>query len=89
MEHWSEFDWGSHFPAMEVPDLLVAERAPVLPRASLDNERRRRDTVRPSFGCDVTPATGIGPTARRCAGVTGGCGVSASRIEVSARIPIR
>jgi epoxide hydrolase len=23
IEHWSEFTQGSHFPAMEVPDLLV------------------------------------------------------------------
>ena len=23
IEHWSEFDRGGHFPAMEVPDLLV------------------------------------------------------------------
>jgi epoxide hydrolase len=25
IEHWSEFDWGGHFPAMEVPDLLVGD----------------------------------------------------------------
>jgi hypothetical protein len=25
IEHWSEFDRGGHFPAMEVPDLLVAD----------------------------------------------------------------
>jgi hypothetical protein len=23
--HWSEFDRGGHFPAMEVPDLLVGD----------------------------------------------------------------
>jgi epoxide hydrolase len=23
--HWSEFDEGGHFPAMEVPDLLVSD----------------------------------------------------------------
>ena len=23
--HWSEFDTGGHFPAMETPDLLVAD----------------------------------------------------------------
>jgi pimeloyl-ACP methyl ester carboxylesterase len=23
--HWSEFDQGGHFPAMEVPDLLVGD----------------------------------------------------------------
>ena len=23
IEHWSEFDRGGHFPAMEVPELLV------------------------------------------------------------------
>ena len=25
VEHWSEFDTGGHFPAMEVPDLLVED----------------------------------------------------------------
>jgi pimeloyl-ACP methyl ester carboxylesterase len=25
MDHWSEFDEGGHFPAMEVPDLLVTD----------------------------------------------------------------
>ena len=25
IEHWSEFDRGGHFPAMEVPDLLVGD----------------------------------------------------------------
>ena len=25
MEHWSEFKHGGHFPAMEVPDLLVGD----------------------------------------------------------------
>ena len=25
IEHWSEFKRGGHFPAMEVPDLLVAD----------------------------------------------------------------
>jgi hypothetical protein len=25
MAHWSEFDEGGHFPAMEVPDLLVGD----------------------------------------------------------------
>jgi len=25
IERWSEFDRGGHFPAMEVPDLLVAD----------------------------------------------------------------
>jgi pimeloyl-ACP methyl ester carboxylesterase len=25
MAHWSEFERGGHFPAMEVPDLLVAD----------------------------------------------------------------
>jgi epoxide hydrolase len=25
IEHWSEFETGGHFPAMEVPDLLVAD----------------------------------------------------------------
>ena len=25
IEHWSEFDRGGHFPAMEVPELLVAD----------------------------------------------------------------
>jgi hypothetical protein len=25
MEHWSEFEHGGHFPAMEVPDLLVGD----------------------------------------------------------------
>jgi pimeloyl-ACP methyl ester carboxylesterase len=25
MAHWSEFDGGGHFPAMEVPDLLVGD----------------------------------------------------------------
>jgi hypothetical protein len=25
LEHWSEFDRGGHFPAMEVPDLLAAD----------------------------------------------------------------
>jgi epoxide hydrolase len=25
MAHWSEFDKGGHFPAMEVPDLLVGD----------------------------------------------------------------
>jgi epoxide hydrolase len=25
IEHWSELDRGGHFPAMEVPDLLVGD----------------------------------------------------------------
>jgi epoxide hydrolase len=25
MAHWSEFDEGAHFPAMEAPDLLVGD----------------------------------------------------------------
>jgi epoxide hydrolase len=25
IDHWSEFDRGGHFPAMEVPDLLVGD----------------------------------------------------------------
>jgi pimeloyl-ACP methyl ester carboxylesterase len=25
MAHWSEFERGGHFPAMEVPDLLVGD----------------------------------------------------------------
>jgi len=25
IEHWSNFDEGGHFPAMEVPDLLVSD----------------------------------------------------------------
>lgn len=25
ISHWSEYDRGSHFPAMEVPDLLVED----------------------------------------------------------------
>jgi epoxide hydrolase len=25
MGHWSEFDEGGHFPAMEVPDILVGD----------------------------------------------------------------
>jgi epoxide hydrolase len=25
VQHWSEFDRGGHFPAMEVPDLLVGD----------------------------------------------------------------
>ena len=25
ISHWSEFDRGGHFPAMEVPDLLVGD----------------------------------------------------------------
>jgi hypothetical protein len=25
LQHWSEFDRGGHFPAMEVPDLLVGD----------------------------------------------------------------
>jgi hypothetical protein len=25
IEHWSEFDRGGHFPAMEAPDLLVGD----------------------------------------------------------------
>ena len=25
MAHWPEFDEGGHFPAMEVPDLLVGD----------------------------------------------------------------
>ena len=25
IEHWSEFSEGGHFPAMEVPDLLVGD----------------------------------------------------------------
>ena len=25
VEHWSEFERGGHFPALEVPDLLVAD----------------------------------------------------------------
>lgn len=25
MEHWSDFDRGGHFPAMEAPDLLLGD----------------------------------------------------------------
>jgi epoxide hydrolase len=25
IEHWSEYDRGGHFPAMEVPDLLTGD----------------------------------------------------------------
>ncbi len=25
VDHWSEFDRGGHFPAMETPDLLVGD----------------------------------------------------------------
>jgi pimeloyl-ACP methyl ester carboxylesterase len=25
IEHWSEFDRGGHFPAMEAPDLLTGD----------------------------------------------------------------
>ena len=34
--HWTEFDRGGHFAAMEVPDLLVRRRARVLRRWSAD-----------------------------------------------------
>ena len=33
--HWTEFDRGGHFPAMEVPDLLADDLRDVLPRAPL------------------------------------------------------
>jgi hypothetical protein len=33
--HWSEFDRGGHFAAMEAPDLLVEDVAHVLRHASL------------------------------------------------------
>ena len=35
IEHWSEFESGGHFPAMEAPDLLVGDIRSVLPRPSL------------------------------------------------------
>ena len=35
IEHWSEFDRGGHFAAMEAPDLLVERRPGVLPQAAL------------------------------------------------------
>ncbi|WP_050514528.1 hypothetical protein [Streptomyces rimosus] len=66
--HWSEFDRGGHFPAMEVPDLLVddvraffrlvqAGLASVASNAVLHGRTARRNPPPPA---EISPASALG-----------------------------
>ena len=47
--HWSEFERGGHFPAMEVPDLLVGDL-----RAFFRQFREVRRNMRPCYGSMIS-----------------------------------
>ncbi len=52
--HWTEFDVGGHFPAMEVPDLLAAGPARLLPRPAA-TKAEGRACARPLCSVAMTP----------------------------------